>query len=130
MKKILITLLISFPLLSCQAEQAVSSSMQSIKNNVEIMPEKQVVIKDKKLMNEYKGTIHFLNLEGGFYGIITDKGMKLLPMNLAKTYQKAGAIVKVKGEVVDVMTIQQWGTPFKIAEIEIIGVSEGENPTF
>jgi len=127
MKKILIILLISFPLLSCQAEQAMPSSKQNIKK---IVPEKQVVIKDKKSMNEYKGTIHFLNLEGGFYGIITDKGIKLLPMNLAKAYQKAGAIVKVKGEIVDVMTIQQWGTPFKIAEIEILGMSESENPTF
>ena len=66
------------------------------------------------------GRVKFLNLEGGFYGIITDSGRKLLPMNMAKEFAQNGAIVRVKGKVKDVMTIQQWGTPFMITDIELI----------
>jgi hypothetical protein len=67
-----------------------------------------------------RGRVQFLNLEGGFYGIITDSGKKLLPMNMAKEFAQNGAIIRVKGKVKDVMTIQQWGTPFMITDIELI----------
>jgi hypothetical protein len=67
-----------------------------------------------------RGRVQFLNLEGGFYGIITDSGKKLLPMNMTKEFAQNGAIVRVKGKVKDVMTIQQWGTPFTINDIELI----------
>jgi uncharacterized protein YceK len=67
-----------------------------------------------------RGRVQLLNLEGGFYGIITDSGRKLLPMNMAKEFAQNGAIVRVKGKVKDIMTIQQWGTPFTITDIELI----------
>jgi hypothetical protein len=67
-----------------------------------------------------RGRVQFLNLEGGFYGIITDSGKKLLPMNMAKEFAQNGAIVRIKGKIKDVMTIQQWGTPFTITDIELI----------
>jgi hypothetical protein len=67
-----------------------------------------------------RGRVQFLNLEGGFYGIITDSGNKILPMNLAKEFAQNGAVVRIKGKVKNVMTIQQWGTPFTITEIELI----------
>jgi len=77
-----------------------------------------------KLKNEYgdwqRGRVQFLNLEGGFYGIITDSGKKILPMNMAKEFAQNGAIVRIKGKVKDVMTMQQWGTPFTITDIELI----------
>ena len=68
-----------------------------------------------------QGTIRYFDLEGGFYGIVTQQGQKLLPLNLSKAYQQDGAVVKVKGELQQgMMTIQQWGTPFKISHIEIV----------
>ncbi|TWX73047.1 hypothetical protein [Colwellia sp. C1TZA3] len=67
-----------------------------------------------------RGRVQFLNLEGGFYGIITDSGKKILPMNMTKEFAQNGAIVRIKGKVKDVMTIQQWGTPFTITDIELI----------
>jgi hypothetical protein len=70
--------------------------------------------------NWQRGRVQFLNLEGGFYGIITDSGKKILPMNMTKEFAQNGAIVRIKGEVKNVMTIQQWGTPFTITEIELI----------
>lgn len=78
----------------------------------------------EKLKDEFsgwqRGRVHFLNLEGGFYGIITDSGKKILPMNMSKEFAQNGAIVRIKGKVKDIMTIQQWGTPFTITDIELI----------
>ena len=76
-------------------------------------------VKDE-FTNWQQGRVQFLNLEGGFYGIITDSGKKILPMNLAKEYAQNGAVVRIKGKVKNVLTIQQWGTPFTITEIELI----------
>lgn len=76
------------------------------------------------------GTIKFMDLEGGFFGIVTDKGEKLLPMNLSKQFQQVGAQVKIQGELITgIATIQQWGTPFKITKIEVIkaGKTRSEN---
>jgi hypothetical protein len=65
--------------------------------------------------------IHYFNFEGGFYGIVTESGQKLLPINLAKNYQQAGTVVKIKGKLLDDMiTIQQWGKAFKISDIELV----------
>jgi hypothetical protein len=86
------------------------------------------IVKDK-LAGWQQGKVQFLNLEGGFYGIITETGQKLLPMNLPAEYRQNGAVVRVKGKVKNVMTIQQWGTPFTISDIELIskGSGSGDN---
>lgn len=76
-----------------------------------------------------RGRVQFLNLEGGFYGIIMDSGKKILPMNMAKEFAQNGAIVRIKGEVKNVMTIQQWGTPFTITDIELITPGNKVNDT-
>ena len=63
----------------------------------------------------------------GFFGLVTKKGTKLLPMNLTKTYHQHGAIVKFRGVMLkEMVTIQQWGTPFKIEDIELI--ESGDEP--
>ncbi|QOL26030.1 hypothetical protein LP316_01600 [Thalassotalea sp. LPB0316] len=69
--------------------------------------------------------VKYLEIEGGFYGLVTDSGKKLLPMNLAPEYKKPGTVLKVKGqELTDVMTTQQWGTPFNITEVELIKLGD------
>ncbi|GAW96822.1 MULTISPECIES: hypothetical protein [Colwellia] len=66
-------------------------------------------------------TVKYLDFEGGFYGLVSKTGDKLLPMNLAKEYQLPGTVLKVQGHVIkDMMTIQQWGQVFKITEVELI----------
>ena len=68
-----------------------------------------------------QGTIKYLPMEGGFYGIIAKDGKKLLPMNLKAEYKQDGAVIKFSGKPIkDIVTIQQWGTPFKVSEIVII----------
>ncbi len=59
-------------------------------------------------------------MEGGFYGIISATGEKLLPLNLSEAYYQAGAKVRFKAEKANVETIQQWGTPVTILAIELI----------
>ena len=77
----------------------------------------------------YKGTIHYYDLEGGFFGITTDQGTKFLPMGLSKDYMQHGATIEFSGAIDnDVMTIQQWGTPFKIKEVRIIKPGNPVNP--
>ena len=62
-----------------------------------------------------------MNLEGGFFGLVSNEGKHWLPLNLNKEFQQHGAVIKVKGNPVKgMMTIQQWGTPFSITHIELI----------
>jgi len=69
----------------------------------------------------YTGTIIHMAFEGGFYGIVTDNNLKFLPNNLAAQYQQNGAIIEFTGKVItDTYTIEQWGTPFNIGEINLI----------
>ncbi len=66
-------------------------------------------------------TVSYQRMEGGFYGLITHDGKKLFPLNLATEYRQAGAVIRFKGHVEEgVMTIQQWGKPFKISDLQLI----------
>ncbi|WP_105264379.1 hypothetical protein [Pseudoalteromonas sp. T1lg76] len=63
----------------------------------------------------------YIELEGGFFGLLTNDGKRLLPLNLPKAFCKPGAKVKLRGhEQREIMTIQQWGTPFHLTQIEFI----------
>ncbi len=65
------------------------------------------------------GTITYVDLEGGFYGIVADDGSRYLPLNLPEEYRLDGLRITFVGELKgDTATIQQWGTP-----VEIIAVS-------
>lgn len=68
------------------------------------------------------GTIQYIDLEGGFYGIITDQGENYLPLNLPEAFRVDGLRVRFWAKVRnDVMTIYMWGTPVEILKIEKIG---------
>lgn len=69
----------------------------------------------------YIAKVKHFSMEGGFYGLITKDGKHFLPMNLAKEFRQDGAVIEFSGEVVtDIMTIQQWGTPFKLNGVKLI----------
>jgi putative hemolysin len=64
------------------------------------------------------GTVAYIDLEGGFYGIIADDGMHYLPLGLEERYRVDGMRLTFAGEVSrDVMTVQQWGTPVEIIAV-------------
>ena len=70
------------------------------------------------------GTIKYIPLEGGFYGIETDKGEKYLPLNLPAEFKEDGLRVKFKGKLRKVTTVYGWGKPVEILEIKKIGEVE------
>jgi len=65
------------------------------------------------------GTLKYIDLEGGFYGIITDKDKCYYPLQLRDEYKKDGLRIKFTGILRDdVMTFVQWGQNIEITEIE------------
>lgn len=70
-------------------------------------------------------TVKHYDFEGGFYGLITEAGAQLLPMNLDKKYQLSGTVLNVKGEIIKGMvTTKQWGEPFNITEVTLISLGK------
>ncbi len=65
------------------------------------------------------GTVKYISLEGGFYGIITDDGKSLDPLNLSKEYQVDGKRIQFKYiEKSDMASFHMWGTIIEIIEIK------------
>lgn len=76
------------------------------------------------------GTIRFIDLEGGFYGIEGDNGKKYDPMNLADEFKQDGLRVNfVADEKNNAASTHMWGTMVEIRKIKKIEnrSSEEEN---
>ncbi|GIV57848.1 MAG: hypothetical protein D6746_05785 [Bacteroidetes bacterium] len=65
------------------------------------------------------GTIHYVDLEGGFYGLVADDGTRYLPLNLDASFRKDGLRVRFEAVPEDVLTLQQWGRPVRLTAIEV-----------
>jgi len=66
------------------------------------------------------GTIHYIDLEGGFYGIVTERGTQYLPLNLAEELKVDGTEVTFTGVTEeDAITMNMWGTPIQITGIMV-----------
>lgn len=75
-----------------------------------------------------QGTVRYMNLEGGFWGIIADNGQKILPKNLPQEYRKDGLRLSFTAqEITGMMTIQQWGTLSSLSEMTVIGQVESQS---
>jgi hypothetical protein len=67
------------------------------------------------------GTVKYIDLEGGFYGIVGDDNKQYEPMNLEQTYQKDGLRVRFQAKIRQEMaSIYMWGTIIEITRIEIL----------
>jgi inhibitor of cysteine peptidase len=82
---------------------------------------------EQTLHGEYRkpwvpaGTVTFVDLEGGFYGIIGDDGTRYYPLQLDEPYKIDGLRVAFEYEPVkDMVTIQTWGDPVNLMFIEKI----------
>ena len=88
--------------------------------------------KDKGMQSVTKqmtGTIVYKNLEGGFYGFISDDGSHYTLRNLAPEYKQNGLKISVKGQVLtDIMTITQFGDVFEVSTVKVVDRS-GVKPT-
>ncbi len=132
-----LTIVLTFVIAGCQQTEPNGQTIQVAPNEVKSSEVKTPETQSSELQSSnedtmkqaskypYKGTIQYIGLEGGFYGIVTDKGEKLLPMNLDKKYMKQGTVINFSGNYVkDMMTIQQWGTPFKINDVHLISLGK------
>lgn len=79
--------------------------------------------------NWFIAEVFYVPLEGGFFALVTDEKERLMPLNLPKNYCQHGTKVRVKGQLKnDIMTIQQWGSPFHIEAIELIAPAPTSTP--
>jgi hypothetical protein len=125
-KKIAVLVLTSCLLFSCQQaitqpiEEAYSELGTARMGDLNKSPEDlsdEVHIKQLSFI----ATVKYLNLEGGFFGLVSKEGKHWLPVNLKKEFHQDGAVIKVSGNAVEgLITIQQWGKPFSITHIELI----------
>ena len=65
------------------------------------------------------GTVKYVDLEGGFYGLVTDAEQKLDPVNLPDAFKEDGLriqarVEQAKGRV----STHMWGPLVRIIEIE------------
>ena len=75
----------------------------------------------KPQLLRFKGTVRYIDLEGGFWGIVSDDGKHYDPSNLAQEYQQEGLRVAVEAVVLNRVGIHMWGTIIEIKAITKIG---------
>jgi hypothetical protein len=69
------------------------------------------------------GTIRYVDLEGGFYGIVAEDGTKYDPTLLPDSLREDGLPVRFQLKEKDVLTTRMWGTPVEVLHIERIGAA-------
>jgi len=73
-------------------------------------------LKDEQLIT---GTVRYIKVEGGFYGLVGDNGEHYDPVNLPKEYAKDGLRVKFQVKAMEGMVgIHMWGKIVEIVKIE------------
>ena len=66
----------------------------------------------------FQGQVVYKGFEGGFFGIVTDAGERLNPVNLAPECRQNG--LRVQGTyrpLEGTVTIQMWGQPVELLQI-------------
>ena len=63
------------------------------------------------------GTIRYVDLEGGFYGLIADDGAKYDPTPLPDRLREDGLRVHFRVREKNVLTTRMWGTPVEVLRI-------------
>jgi hypothetical protein len=64
------------------------------------------------------GTVMHMDLEGGFYGIISDSGDHFLPENLTSDFHKDSVRIYFEGIITDRPTTYMWGRTITLTKIE------------
>ncbi len=64
------------------------------------------------------GTIVYVGLEGGFYGIVDDHGRHWDPSNLPSSFQTDSLRVRFEGIITDRPTFHMWGRTIELTAIK------------
>jgi heat shock protein HslJ len=70
------------------------------------------------------GTVQYIDLEGGFFGIVADDGTHYYPLNLPAEFSLDGARVTFTAQQEDVATTAMWGIPVTILSMERLNAPE------
>lgn len=100
--------------------------LQKIRRVVESEIERQIKLfsndylrANPRLIRMMRGTIRYMDFEGGFYGIVADGGEHYDPVNLPAGYKKDGLRVRFQvKEKKGVVGIHMWGKIVEIVRIE------------
>ena len=83
----------------------------------EATPEAQSM--QPELVDGIVGVVTYMDLEGGFYGILGDDGGKYFPINLGVEFREDGLRVRfTMKERKDIMTTTMWGTTIEVTGME------------
>jgi hypothetical protein len=63
-------------------------------------------------------TVSYVDLEGGFYGLVTPDGRRLLPDSLAPRFRQDGLGVRFRAvRAESTLTARMWGQPVRVLEM-------------
>jgi hypothetical protein len=66
------------------------------------------------------GTIRYVDLEGGFYGLVAEDGTKYDPTPLPDSLRVDGLSVRFRVRTTGGLTTRMWGTPVELVDVERI----------
>ena len=72
--------------------------------------------RESQIVN-FVAEIRWIDLEGGFYAMVSSEGKRYLPLNLPEAFRREGLKVEVRGRVEKVVSFRMWGTALRILEI-------------
>ncbi|MDP3052022.1 MAG: hypothetical protein Q8N42_00780 [bacterium] len=72
-------------------------------------------------MKTIKGTVHYISIEGGFWGIVTDDGKKYDPIYLPSELRRPGLRAEFRLMILEGhVGLRMWGTLVEILDYAII----------
>lgn len=78
-----------------------------------------ISLTDNQPLMEIVGTVRWVELEGGFFGIVADDNTRYEPLNLPEAYQQDGLRVRLSARIRnDYASIFMWGTIIEILDIQ------------
>jgi hypothetical protein len=86
-----------------------------------------VVIETRTKVNA-SGTVKYLNMEGGFWGVLGDDKESYDLVNMPNDFKKEGLRIKFSGKPIQAASTRMWGTMVNLESIEVIGGTQLQPP--
>lgn len=118
-KKICKLVLISLSILGCSGLVANSGAKNVMLNNLKTKDQSVKVI-------TLKGTVKYLNFEGGFWGFEDLNGNKYMPSGLERKFLIDGLAIKLTGVIEEnkgLMSFKQYGKALTVKTVKVIDKS-------